>query len=111
MSGSDSGYENSNSVGNFSGGAVACDSLAFETALSSPKPKIISQLSIGDILDITIQRSGGIETIVAIYSGQIAGGLVINSIQIISCINQGFNYEAEVREIKGALVKLFVRPA
>jgi len=110
MTGSDSGSSGGNYGGN-SGGAISCDSLAFETVLSSPKPNVVSMLSVGDILDIQIHVSVGVETVVILHNNDIAGGLVKNSDVIKTCLDKGYQYEAEVREIKGAQVKIFVSPA
>lgn len=110
MSGNDSGSVLSGS-GTASGAATNCDSLAFETYLSSPKPTVVALLGVGIVLDITVHTAGGIETVAVLHQGQIAGGLVQNSERIKACISQGFNYEADVRGIQGAQVTIFVRPA
>lgn len=110
MSGSDSGSNPSGS-GIPSGARTSCESLAFETFLSSPKPIVVSRLSVGDILDIVVQTTQGIETVAVLHNGQVAGGLVQNSDRIKACISQGFDYQADVRGIRGAQVTIFVHPA
>lgn len=107
MSGKDS--PSGGSLGNFGGRATACDTLGFETLLSSPKQGVIATIAVGDILEITTHIQHGIETVVALANGNIAGGIVENSEKIKSCIEQGFSYQADVREINGARVKVFVR--
>lgn len=107
MSGSDSGSRSSGS-GAASGAITACDSLAFETLLSSPKPPVIAQMSIGDVLDISLYAGGGVETVAVLFEGQIAGGLVKNSDRLKACMSQGYTYRADVRGIQGAQVTVFV---
>lgn len=108
MSGSDSGFSSSiGSPGN--GGTLACDTLAFETLLSSPKAEIIDKFGVGDILQIEIIGTTGVETVVATYDSAVAGGLVNNQDRIKDCIDKGFIYTAEVREKTGAKVKVFVK--
>lgn len=108
MSGSDSGSRPAG-YGTISGAGMGCESLAFETPLSSPKPSVIAKISVGDILDVSLQIAGGVETVAVIYQGQIAGGLVQNSERIKACISKGFAYQADVRGIQGAKVTVFVR--
>mgnify|MGYP001823352038 CR=1 FL=1 len=110
MSGNDSGSIPSGS-GAASGASTTCESLAFESFLSSPKPTIVALLNVGDVLDITVQTTGGIETVAVLYQGQVAGGLVQNSDRIKACISQGFNYQADVRGVQGAQITIFVHPA
>lgn len=108
MSGSDSGYS-TGIGGSGNSGTFACDTLAFETLLSSPKADVINKFGIGEILQIAIITTNGIEIVVAIFEGEIAGGLVNNQDRIKDCIDLGFAYTAEVREKNGAKVKVFVK--
>lgn len=110
MSGGDSGSRPTG-YGAASGAGTGCESLAFETPLSSPKPSVIAQMSVGDVLDVSLQTAGGVETVAVLYQGKIAGGLVQNSERIKTCISKGFGYRADVRGIQGAKVTVFVRPA
>lgn len=107
MSGGDPGPGPSG-PGAASGARTNCESLAFETFLSSPKPAVVTQLNVGDVLDIAVQTSGGIETVAVLFNGQVAGGLVQNSDRIKACISQGFDYQADIRGIQGAQVTIFV---
>tara|TARA_R110002094_G_scaffold97249_3_gene98233 strand:- start:564 stop:899 length:336 start_codon:yes stop_codon:yes gene_type:complete len=108
MSGSDSGVGGGIGSGPFGGRSAACNTLAIETMLSSPKPDVIEQLSVGDRLEIELLQLGGIEKVVACLDGQHAGGLVQQADRVKSCIEQGFSFQAEVRDINGARVTVFV---
>lgn len=107
MSGSDSGYRGI--INGTGGGADNCSSLAFESVLSSPKPDAVEQIEVGDILDIRLLQTGAIETVAVMHGSEVAGGLVDHADRIKRCIQQGYNYEAEVREVDGAKVTIFVR--
>lgn len=108
MSGRDSPYDGG-SIGNIGGKAVACDAVGFETLLSSPKQEVLDTISVGDTLEIVTYNQNGIEVVVAMAKGNVVGGIVENSEKLKNCIEKGFSYEADVREINGAKVKVFVR--
>ncbi len=105
MSGSGSG-------GGFgSGGAGSrfdCSTLAFETHINSPIPAEIAKLSVGDILHIDLSNMNGIQVVRVTYQGNVVGGLVDQNIRIKQCLEQGFSFNAIVRSISGAAVKVFV---
>lgn len=97
------------SGGDFSSGGFheneSCDSLIIKTHISSPKEEIISELSEGDILLVSLDESSGIPVIVLMHEGNIAGGIASPKISLlIQCIRNGSNYIGEVITINDGQV-------
>lgn len=97
------------SNGDFGGGGggggggsklLPCIDIKFIAVLNSPQPTIVSNLKPGDILTITI-NSGSSISVVAMKDGNIAGAVTGQNISdLISCIQNGYNYVAKVIEVK-----------
>jgi len=106
MSGSDGGY--SGSGGGFHD---SCEDLVIDTQLSSPKIDVISKLTPQSVLDIAIQpNENQIEIVVALYNGEVAGGVTSPQIfQLKKCIQGGTVYEGDVISISGGQVRVKVR--
>ncbi len=90
------------------GGGSDCGDLAFLTTLASPNPDEIDSLDLGDVLrvalidedDVTIigvQKRGG-EVIGSIVSGRLA--------DLRACLQQGFEYRAEVKSVAGGAIRV-----
>ncbi len=91
MSGSGGG------VGGFSPQFDSCESLVIDTQLSSPKQAVVERISVGDTLIISTQNYGGAAVVVAIYQGEVAGGLAAPEIgRLRTCIEDGTQYLAKV---------------
>jgi hypothetical protein len=105
----------SGSGGGYSGGAVdfvdACEDLVITTQLSSPKDAVVQQLQVGDILNIALHPDGhGNDIVVALYEGQIAGGVTNAQIlRLKSCMQDGTIYVGEVLSILGGQVKVRIK--
>lgn len=106
MSGSD---RPGSSIGR-SSSQTSCDTISFETPISSPKPDIISQLQVGHQLHVALNTQSGINTVVLLHNGEIVGGIVEKAETLKSCMENGFSYYASVREINGGFVKVFIQP-
>lgn len=88
----------------------SCESLVFETLLSSPKPNVIAQLGVGTILSVGTQQSGGVTVVVVLHQGQVAGGLASPQVaRLRECIAQGTQYEARVLSISNGQVRVRVK--
>lgn len=95
MSGSSGSYDG---IG-FSTGASSCESLVITTQLNSPKPAVVAQINDGDTLDVTIQQMGAAAAVVALYRGELAGGLASPDLQKLrECLAGGTRYVATVVE-------------
>ena len=89
--------------------APSCTTLLFETQLASPKAAVVSHLSVGDILDIALGQPGNQQVVVALWKGQIAGGIVDPRLnQLRACMGDGHMYAAKVVRIGGGQVRVRV---
>ena len=84
-----------------------CDELRFETAIASPNPNVIENLSLGDVLEIEIREGA----IALVHRTGIAGSIVQNVPELIRCLQQGYEFEGEIKSIRGGRVDIEVRPA
>jgi len=100
MSGSGGGYG-----GGFDGDTPSCEDLDFETQLGSPKPEVVSKISVGDVLALRARQSGTITLVEALYDGKVAGGIASPKIATLrECLAQGFIYGATVTARNGGQV-------
>ena len=89
-----------------SGGPDPCD-LFEATQLSSPVPSVVTKLSEGSILNVTVK---GTAQLLVLFNGQVAGSITSPKMMLfISCIlgNQE-TYEARVLSVHGGQVKIKV---
>lgn len=77
----------------------SCNTLVINTQLSSPKPDVISDISVGDLLDISTQTIEATTVVVALHNGNVAGGLASPKIRrLLECLAGGTRYVAKVTE-------------
>lgn len=87
-----------------------CEKLTSETTLSSPVRNVISRLSKGDLLDVTISEVDDTPVVRALYKGETAGSITSSIIQkIVECIENGHQYVAEVLSVQGGACRVRVR--
>jgi hypothetical protein len=80
--------------------ANPCSRLSFQATVNSPKPGVISYLTVGDVLDVTLNPQG--RGVVLEHNGELAGSIVGSRVaQLVNCINSGFEYQATVVELNG----------
>ncbi|WP_448649005.1 hypothetical protein [Pseudomonas corrugata] len=90
----------------------SCETLVIDTMLTSPKPDIVAQINVGDILQVSIDNSGSVKTVVVFYNGLVAGGLVAPLLQRLrECMESGTQYSAQVIAKREALVRVRVSAA
>lgn len=90
---------------------TACDMLYLQTQLASPKAGVVEQISQGDLLDIGLDTMNGQLVAVALWHGQVAGGIASpRVIRLIACIQSGTNYLAVVTAKVGAQISLKISP-
>ena len=83
--------------GDFDSSPDRCSDLVLNTQLSSPREAVVAQLSVGDVMDVAVQTMVGTSVVVALWQGQIAGGLASPALQRLrECIEAGNEYEARV---------------
>lgn len=95
--------------GGFSTQSDSCETLVIDTQLSSPKPAVVALISVGDELEVATQQMGATTVVVALYQGQLAGGLASPEIQRLrECLAGGTQYVARVTAKNGGQVRVRV---
>lgn len=89
-----------------------CEDLTFETMLNSPDPSVINQMSIGDILDVEIVATQGVNVVGALRRNttrDLAGTITDYLRELLRCLqSSNVSYEAEVLSINGGIVRVRV---
>jgi hypothetical protein len=90
---------------------IVCENLIIETAISSPKAAVVSELIVGDVLDVGLENAPG-SMVVALYSnGQLAGGITHPSTnRLRECIQGGTRYRATVTSVSAGQVRVRITP-
>ncbi len=87
----------------------SCAALVFDTQLSSPKQDVVSSISVGDLLDIAIEERGTTTVVVALYKGEVAGGLASPQVRrLLECLAGGTQYVAKVTETNDGQIRVRV---
>ncbi|MEQ4185206.1 MULTISPECIES: hypothetical protein [Pseudomonas syringae group] len=90
---------------------TACDMLYLQTQLASPKADVVEDIGEGDVLDIGLGRMHDQLVAVALWHGQVAGGIASPRVlRLIACIESGTNYSAIVVAKTGAQIILKISP-
>ena len=89
-----------------------CDTLRFDSQLSSPQSPVVATLNVGDVLLIVVAQMNGHVVVQVLSNGQPAGGLTgPEATRLRNCIDQGHNYTATVLQIVGGQVRVRVEHA
>lgn len=98
--------------GSYSGGpsyTSSCDTLRFDSQLSSPQAPVVASLTPGDVLLIEVVQMNGQVVVQVLHNGQPAGGLAgPEATQLRNCIDQGHNFTATVLQVNGGQVRVRV---
>lgn len=95
--------------GGFDSPGTTCGDLEFDTQLSSPKPAVVVQLNVNDLLEVVTQVVAGATVVVALYKGQVAGGLASPLVQRLrECIEAGTPFTARVLSVNSGQVRVHV---
>lgn len=87
-----------------SGGGDACD-INERAPINSPQPAIISRLSVGSRLSVSLSGSAPRQTVELHSPNGLAGSLTHKgALNIANCITAGNAYEAEIVQINGGQV-------
>jgi hypothetical protein len=88
----------------------SCEKLTSETTLTSPVRDVVSQLAVGDVLDVRVDNVGGTPVVRVVHDGNVAGSITSAVIQrIVECIEKGHAYVAEVLSVQGGACRVRVR--
>ena len=106
----------SGSGGGGSGGGPGysspCDTLRFDSQLSSPQAPVVATLRPGDVLLVAVVQMKGHVVVQVLSHGQPAGGLTgPEATQLRNCIDGGHNYTATVLQVNGGQVRVRVEHA
>lgn len=97
--------------GGFATDEVACDRLAFDTQLGSPKAAVVAQISVGDVLTVALDQQGAVQVLVIKRGNEIAGGITSPKMaRLLECIRQGTRYQATVTAKSDGQVSVRISP-
>lgn len=97
--------------GGFGGDAgTSCDQLRFEAFLSGVHDAALSSLQVGDVLAVELQRAPVRAIVVRDASRSVVGALTHRVRELLRCLQQQVDFEAEVLTINGGDVYVAVRP-
>lgn len=86
-----------------------CTTLAFRANLNSPQPSVLASVTVGTILQIQLSQPPQI-AVLAMHAGLPAGSITGSSApNLINCLRNGYNFEAEVLVIVGGSCTVEVR--
>jgi hypothetical protein len=89
---------------------IECSRLFIRTTLNSPNPKVVKGLSKGDKLKVELTAEEG-PVLVMTDSGETVGSITGRELlDLIRCLNEGYDYAAFVLEVTGGQVKVEIRP-
>ena len=89
---------------------VDCEDLFLRSGLSSPNRSVVSEISVGDTLEVAIMKTGDVE-FVAVMKDEAIAGAIIGNLQgrLMQCLRSGHQYEAEVVDMPGAIPTVCIR--
>jgi len=80
-----------------------CLTIQEDVRLESPKPEVLAKLRVGDVLEL-LQKAGKAPITAVTADGSTAGSIVPSSLEtLLKCMEQGHNYIATVKSIKGGM--------
>jgi hypothetical protein len=71
---------------------------------------VIATLKTGSVLGLEVTVTSVKVVVAKTAAGKIAGTITTQTQKLIECIEDGHNFEAEVKEVKGAHCSVLVRP-
>ena len=87
-----------------------CARLAQQTTLNSPNRMVLSGLQKGDLLEVRVSKIGRGVVVEAVRNNQVAGSITSSIIQkLAECVENGYEYVAEVLDIQGGACRIHVR--
>lgn len=88
----------------------SCGTLSFRATLNSPQAAVLAQLTVGAVLTVSIAPPPQ-PAVYLSHGGQVAGSLTGQKIiSLINCVQNGYQFEAEVVSIVGGQCIVDVRP-
>jgi hypothetical protein len=85
----------------------SCDSLSVVTTLNSPNKDVLKGIKPKDVLDIIVVKQNNAVVVQALHNGNVAGSVTATIVQkLAECVDEGYNYVADVIEIEGGACKI-----
>jgi hypothetical protein len=90
-----------------------CSALQFEATLASPDMAVVATLVVGAVLGVDVRQGAGGRNLIAAVTpaGQIAGAITDRIADLLRCIQQGIDFEAEITDLNGGWIVVTVRAA
>lgn len=112
--GGGSGFSGGSTGGGTGGGViddgVACDELTFSAALQSVQPEAVEGLALGEVLRVRLRSEGTPPVIEVRTAAQVLVGALIQRVpELLRCLQQDYEYVAEVISIDDGHVRVEVR--
>ncbi len=89
---------------------TSCDQLRFEAFLSGVQDSVLASLTVGNVLSVGLQQTPVRAIVVREAGGQVVGALTTRVRELLRCLQQQVDFEAEVLAINGGDVRVAVRP-
>lgn len=96
--------------GGYSPRESGCANLSFNTVLGTPKPPVLALLRKGHVLQLVLETTTIKIVVAKTNAGQMAGTITTMTQQLIECMENGHEYEAEVTQVAGLQCSVGVRP-
>lgn len=87
-----------------------CENLSFSTVLGSPKAPVLAQLRKGQLLQLVLQTSPTKIVTAVTNTKATAGTITTMTQQLIECMEDGHDFEAEIVNLVGLQCSVVVRP-
>ncbi|VWC14619.1 hypothetical protein BLA14095_05415 [Burkholderia lata] len=108
--GSKSGSRSRGDRGGASDRIGACDGVNIEALLASPQLPALAKVSINTVVQIALDTTSGRPIVKVWLGGDLLGSLTVTGLdKLIECLQQGYPFHGIVREVKGALCRIWVR--
>jgi hypothetical protein len=89
--------------------AVDCARLRFTARLQSLQEEVVATISVGDQLEVLLGTGQHPVIEVRDANGEVAGALIDHVTDLLRCIQDGYQYVAEVKSVDGGDVRVEVR--
>lgn len=88
-----------------------CARLSLDAEVASPQPRVVARLTVGELLSVELDQTGGRPRIIVRTSNNDVVGALLSSRlpALLRCLQQGEDFAAEVTLIAGGDVRVKVR--
>lgn len=87
-----------------------CDDVNIEALLASPQQSALSGVAVDSIVKVQLDESSGRSIVKVWIDGELLGSLTVAGLdKLIECLRQGYPFHGIVREVQGALCRVWIR--